>query len=330
MDHKGNKNHRRLRELLERYLNGSLSTLEKGRIADWLNDNKNHPLLSEDAYRHVEKEIFDAVEARIDSHKKLTYLRGWKGWSVAAAVLLLVGGTVLAILQNTNLQHGQGGMYAEDALLRTIETVDGQRIKVLLPDSSVVYLNGNSRLRYHAHYQSQKERRVHLDEGEAFFDVAHQLERPFIVQTPKAENKVLGTSFNIRLQGDDGRYHLSVNTGEVAFRALDANVADRIVEHGNHLVYDAEQHWIGLTAAHTETFSSWKDNMLILVNTDWQQLKHKLQTWFGVQVHLREGNLKNQYFTATFEKPNLKGVLDALQKINQFNYRIEGKEVYIE
>lgn len=332
MGQNDDKRQQLLEQLLAEYLRDDLSAEEKKKIESWLSEKHQSVHLEEEDYLRIEKEILESVVSHIHQiavpgTRPSRKINTW--WYYAAAIVLLAGSFIGIHLQDHTPDEQHVAQQVQE-VYKTVTTTPGQRVKMSLPDSTVVYLHGNSILRYHAYYSEQAERRVFLDQGEAFFEVVHRPELPFVVQTAYAENTVLGTSFNIQLFGDDGRYHLSVNTGKVGFRSLTEDSTMQVVEKGKQLTYNPQNGLTELVDAQIEDLSSWKDNILLLSNNNWEDVKKRLEVWFGVEVHLNNPNVKQQYFTASFKQPRLKEVLAGLQNINHFSYRIDGKEVFIE
>ncbi|MEN7548563.1 FecR domain-containing protein [Rapidithrix thailandica] len=99
------------------------------------------------------------------------------------------------------------------------ESHGDQLKKVILPDNSIVWLQAKSKLQYPQAFQGN-ERRVSL-QGEAFFDIAHNPEQPFVIEANETETKVLGTSFNLKAQPHANRVELALLTGKVAFKYND-------------------------------------------------------------------------------------------------------------
>jgi transmembrane sensor len=143
----------------------------------------------------------------------------------ASIVLLAVAGTLLF----TNILNRKGpDIFAVNA------TTDSQTLVQFLHDGSVVYLAENTRLSYPERFDT-KNRRVSL-EGEAFFDVTSSEEQPFLVETRTATIQVLGTSFNLKSDGED-HFELYVEEGRVRVSPHRAGGRSMEVEQGEMLVY---------------------------------------------------------------------------------------------
>ncbi|QNK64678.1 FecR domain-containing protein [Pedobacter sp. PAMC26386] len=120
--------------------------------------------------------------------RKIHYFK----WTIAASFLVIVANNIYFFKHKEKKQNQ----------LTEIINLNGKRNRLILPDSSVVYLNTGSKLKYPKHFPATK-RLVEL-EGEALFDIRHEAKHPFIIQTGKVSTTVLGTSVNVKaLPGKD-------------------------------------------------------------------------------------------------------------------------------
>ncbi|MFD1770485.1 FecR family protein [Sphingobacterium suaedae] len=333
MDQRRRNGRRKLNDLLQDYLREDIRPVDKQIIEDWLDKERFEKKELKKADEKVGNDVFIRIQAILDAQERVP--NGKTRWfskpirfATAAALLVVFTGTYLLLRRSpTSISRNQS---EHVSVLDSIVTRPGQRVKAVLPDSSILYLHGNSKIRYAINLNATAERKIFLDKGEAFFEVTHRPEQPFVVATSMGTNKVLGTSFNIKLRDDHGHYQLSVNKGTVAFASSSHGNFRKIVSRGHLLTYDADNSAIEVRTASTEDLSSWKDNVLIFSNNNWFQVKEKLETWFGVDLHFAGPISQNHYFTARFEKPTLAKVLKGLQHINAFQYHVKGKEVFID
>ncbi|UPK69598.1 FecR family protein [Chitinophaga filiformis] len=231
-------------------------------------------------------------------------------WWMAAAILIAAGVWAL---------YPKG---AEKKLV--VYVPKEQQNRIVLPDSSIVWLNADSKLQYH---EGPQHREVTLS-GEAFFDVRKGA-RPFIVKAGGSTTTVLGTSFNIKaysgeptsitvasgkIKVEDERKHITVLTAnkQITLEEKTDSAAERTV---NATVYHA---WInGGFEVNNETFES-------IANT--------LSRKYDVTFHFENNALKQCTFIASFdEQATMERILELLCKINNSTYRIsqDKKEVYI-
>jgi len=236
----------------------------------------------------------------------------------------------------------------------------GARKTIVLPDGTKVWLNAGSRLRYDTGMNQKDTRSVTLS-GEAFFDVAKNREKPFVIQTGKVAIKVLGTAFNVRAYPGErlteatlmrGSIELTVNSrpyqkiilkpkekfalieeaplkpsvpGAKTTAASDANN-----QHNEKLVIQDVQPVHIADKDYVEEVS-WTENELVFQDETLDELAPKLQRWFNVQIdiNINSAALKDFHFTGVFHKETIDEALSALQMIKPFKYKINNNHVLI-
>ncbi len=269
------------------------------------------------------------------------FYQKYRSLLVTAACLLAMG--TLAYLYFGN-PHFKKSEYTE------IITGKGVRKSVDLPDGTMVWLNGDSRLSYDPQIQKKARREVNLA-GEAYFDVAHNNKRPFIIHTNRFSIRVLGTAFNVSAYPGDkksvttlirGSVELTMNDG--AHQTIVLKPKEKIaltnpvkknttstgredLEPGETLLIQplttvrmADQDYIAET--------SWKDNKLIFENETMEDIGKKLERWYNVQVTV-SGEIGKFYFTGAFENETIEEALQAMQLIKSFNFKINRNEIII-
>ena len=205
--------------LIHKQLSGVLSEEETRELEAWLEEAPEHRRRfeeSRDVWAMAEEARFEVdvdlghemarFKARISTEKERPNLKlvrmhhVWRYAAVAAVLLIGIG---------FGLRYG---MEPGDGEMASVATGAGETKQVVLPDQSVVLLNENSQLSYAAAFN---QRAVQVD-GEAFFDVQHDPERPFTVQGGNAWVEVLGTSFNVRHRTGESEIQVTVASGRVA------------------------------------------------------------------------------------------------------------------
>lgn len=227
----------------------------------------------------------------------------------------------------------------------------GSRKKILLPDGTLVWLNAESSLSYDSHLADQAQRIVHLV-GEAFFDVSHSKDKPFLVRTEKLSVKVLGTAFNVKAYAKDkateatllrGSIELSMNdqpAKKVILKpsekfATNSQKKDKGNKNGKqeeHVPLDLMvEHVIPLHIAGSDYIeeTSWKDNMLVFQNESLEDLKPRLERWFNVHIELGASIPKSYRFTGVLKNENIKEALTAMQLIKPFHFKLKADDVII-
>lgn len=235
---------------------------------------------------------------------------------------------------------------------REISTSSGSRTSITLPDSTRVWLNSGSHIEYGKDFGGEY-REVSLT-GEAFFDVAPDAGRPFIIHTPKLDVRVLGTSFNLKSYPSDKTTEATLIRGSIEI-SIRNRPSDKIILKPNEklvvnnddsgmirksptrkevspesLVVISKPTYEHHSGAIIET--SWVDNKLIFQDEEFGDLARQMERWYGVSIRFEDAHLQELRFTGSFDKETIRQALDALKLTDQrprFDYTIEGEQVTI-
>jgi transmembrane sensor len=254
---------------------------------------------------------------------------------IAAAVI------VAWVLFNTN----EDKKNVVQAVQNTISTRKGSKSNIVLPDGSKAWLNADSKLTYSKNFQG-KYREVSL-EGEAYFDVVKDKNRPFIIHTKTIDIRVLGTAFNVRAYATEKNTETALYRGSVEV-TLHSNPGKKIVLKPNEKLMvnnngpqpaDGDARKKGLDTLNTPNITVrkvhfqpkdssaletlWMKNKLVLDAETLEEVAGKIERWYNVAVLIR-GNekLKKTTYSAIFENENLAEVMEALKITGNFNYTI--------
>ncbi|WP_407643615.1 FecR family protein [Chitinophaga japonensis] len=220
----------------------------------------------------------------------------------------------------------------------------GERKKLQLPDGSALQLNGGSTLTLAADF-NQHNRNVYLS-GEAYFEVAPDARRPFLVHTPAILIKVLGTAFNVKAYPEDTVTETSLLEGAIQVYANSSAGRHVLPEKGVLLssrcklqvanpeakagrssagYLPAPQYRVMLLSGDTTLDkpmeTDWTRGRLTFNDQPFDVIARELERWYGVQIRFEQEQLKQYRFVATFDKENIDQVLRALQATSSFHYR---------
>lgn len=214
--------------------------------------------------------------------------------AVASVVVLLVGITSI-YLWHTNQPEWI-----------IVSTASGERKDVYLPDSTLVNLASNSRIRYNAREYGKNRREVEM-KGKAFYEVIRDESRPFSVRTHDAEVEVLGTAFQVHERSASVEVHVS--SGKVKFTARDDKKKDQIIlTKGMSAYYSMETQEIIAQTEEKPNYLSWKTGILRFQNTPLEEVITDLTDYYHVPVVSRT-SIRGEKLTATFESLPLDHVL---------------------
>ena len=224
----------------------------------------------------------------------------WSLLRVAAAVLGLVSLGYWAI---TYLQPDEKQWVVQ-------QTGNGRKV-VQLADGSRVQLSQNSTLRYGKTFGEEPERTVYLT-GEAFFEVARNPERPFVIRSARARTQVLGTSFLVRAYPQEAKEVVSVLTGRVSVSPEGKNEAKPTLLLPGERATVAGDLAVLKTSIPDTNFWAWKTNRLTFADTPLQTVLATAETHFGGRFRVENDNILNCRFTGTFEQATLTEFLDVV------------------
>lgn len=207
------------------------------------------------------------------------------------------------------------------------ENKAGQKTKISLPDGSIAYLNSSSSIKFLNGFAGN-ERRVTL-EGEAFFEVAKDKSKPFIVESRTVETVALGTAFNVNAFGDSKVVRVSLVEGEVKIHQIGNNGETVILNPGWELVVVPGTRSFMEMPFNLEEVTGWKDGNMVFKNASLEEVTQRLERWYGVQIQVRGNVPENWKVTTVYKGQSLKNVLTDLQYSKKFAYEIDGSKVTI-
>ncbi|MET0463969.1 MAG: FecR family protein [Chitinophagaceae bacterium] len=234
----------------------------------------------------------------------------------------------------------------------TVSTKRGSKSKIQLPDGTQVWLNADSKITYNENFQG-KIREVQLS-GEAFFDVVHDEERPFVIHTNVIDVKVLGTAFNVRSYADEKNTETSLIRGSVEITLRNNPDKKIILKPNDKLIVDnmeAKAETGSAEMVHSKHSNrpslltlgkvNFKDNQTTALETLWVKntlafdkesfdvIALKIERWYDVKVKIADNKIRKTEFSGVFEDEDLEQVMEALRMTGNFHYDINKKEVMI-
>ena len=357
--------------LIARSLNGELSEKEQQELSDILHQDatllQQYDLLSriwKEKHGHPDfqdnaaaKQIISRIINKAEQGKNPVELpvsgrlnaKRRKTWLVAASVLILGASAWFGI--NSSMRSSDPEQRSE-----AIEARKGSRSRSLLPDGTTVWLNAGSKITYDGDFTGAT-REVRLD-GEAFFDVVKQPDRPFIVHTSGIDIKVLGTAFNVKSYPEDKTVETTLYRGSVnVFReeeterkairlapneklillkrtAIDAeNLSKDKAETSSAINIGPTNYTIAKidsTKLESERFeTAWIYSRLEFRGDSFEELARKLERWYNVTIVFNDEKVKQLSFNGSFEKENVEQAFTALKFALPFEYLIKGHDIYV-
>ena len=235
-----------------------------------------------------------------------------------------------------------------NAFVNEVVTKRGSKSSIKLPDGTIVRLNTDSRLTY-LNFTAGKNREVTLI-GEAYFDVAHDSSRPFIIHTGKINIKVLGTSFNVRNYPQDKELETSLIKGKIEV-SLDSRPEDIItLKPTEKLIIAKEQDELATATKVKSSIdnkvvltsitylrhdslvaeTSWLNDKMVFVNQPLDKIAIELERKYAITVSFKDEKVKKYRYTGVFENVSLEKVFQLIKYSKNINYKIDDKNIVIE
>lgn len=316
-------------EIFERYLQQVASDEDIKRLSSWIRNNQKISEWMEHQIRNSQSEIDAAVQLRMlerikqtiatDSRKaeKTTYRLRLNRWMRVAAIFLL---PIVAAV----------GMYMymsryDSTLPVTVAVERGQKATVTLPDGSKVWLNSLSELRYTPGFSSRK-RELQL-EGEAYFEVAPDPDRPFVVSSTDLVVEALGTSFGMKAYSEDRMVSSILMSGKVRVTTPDGV---KILKPNERLQYDkTTAKSIHSEVVNATDFTGWIRNELRFENETLEEISRSIQRIYNVEIIFASEKLKQLRYTGTVQNNSLESVLNIITLTSPLSFQIESQKIIL-
>lgn len=304
---------------LLKYFTGELSPSEMSRFLHEVDNDKS---LKEDFIRFQNiysatqlscqsedrtegKRSFDKFISTINSRERRVKLRSFLKY--AAVLVAVISSTIFGTLYLSDI--------LEDESYNTLYVPAGQRAQITLEDGTEVWLNAQSTLKYPSKFL-KKMRRVEV-EGEAFFDVAKDSKRPFIVNTNHVNLEVLGTKFNIYSYGESRCTETKLVEGSL-------KVTDNLNENNSVILKPNEQVYfengnLSISPILNPDHLLWREGIYAFNNERLIDILQKLELYYDVDIIVEDPEIFNVKYTGKFrQRDGIDEILRILQIIQPF------------
>lgn len=325
-----------LRKKIEAYYTGQLTEEEMAsllRKMEGLSAGDLERMFPDEEWRSLQPYPMtsEEVEAGLGNIKYVSMRSGsgrvykMRRWLQAACISgALVTAGVLAARYGK--RSSMGATKSMSVHYKDIKVEDGRRSTITLSDGTLVTVNGGSLLSVPEPFAGGG-REVYLREGEAWFDVAKDANRPFIVHSAHMNIQVLGTSFSVRDYAEERNAGISLSTGEVAVRHGDGEPIH--LTPGYRLDLNKATAVFARKAIDTAVAGAWVRGELVFQGASLHHILNVLKHRYAVSFVMLRPDKEEEKFSATFRNNGLETILQQLQLMSGIRYTIEGKQVLI-
>lgn len=329
----------------------------------WQQKAGNNCLENEEVYmrhimKHKEEFFVEEISEKANADNIVSENSRWFLQMMSSkkrrAVLLFLGVLVLTAVALSLFTKKKDIKLPAEQAINSIVTKNGDRTKILLPDGSQVWLNAGSNLDYNISVFNKDLREVTLN-GEAYFDVTKNADKPFIIHTKKMDVKVIGTAFNIRSYNNEKTAEASLIRGSIEVTLKERN-NKKVVLNPNEKISISNKEDLSDLAKPIKTEATkntmpaqqyvvsdlkpnpvnniipeiaWTQNKLSIEDRSLEEIGPMLENWFGKPVVIQNESLKRNRYTGTFENATIEKVLSYFKISKPFNFKIENDTVVI-
>lgn len=262
------------------------------------------------------------------------------------AVLTLADGEKISLTEQTQtpITTPEGNLIQQDSIghLHIHATCNDQPKQPTLPDNMIwvpqggeyhltlsdgteVWLNAETELKFPTRFAEA--RRIIELSGEAYFKVAGDTARPFIIRTDDISVKVLGTSFGVRSYREESTISTTLVSGCVEVQGIHGKVH---LDPSHQAVYDKNTCDLAVRAVNTELYTGWKDGKMLYDNCPLEEILRDLKRWYSFEVFYTNSEIKRIPFTLNIQKHDkINGILELMQKTGRVQFDIKENTVIV-
>lgn len=289
-------------KLIHKFFEGKTSLDEEKKIRDWMEKSESNFNCFMQSRKEYDIQILSGSKLLTRNRNKVIPLQ-WIVGAAATIIILIIGGIYLFNIENNIEQYN------------TIIVPAGQRINLILSDNTNLWLNANTEFRYPTEF-SKKNRTVYLD-GEAYFEVSKDENKPFIVKTSMGDVHVTGTSFNVEAYSKFDNFVTSLFEGGVDIYIKDNK---SVTLFPNELGILENNHFLIKNITDNDHYL-WKDGLISFRNKGIEEILISLEKYFDIEIQINTSNLPQHTYTGKFRHSDgVEYALRVLQKSINFYY----------
>ncbi|WP_437918329.1 FecR family protein [Sphingobacterium sp. LRF_L2] len=316
----------RFKKIIQEYIREGLSDDDKKKVDTWYNavsSEEVNPFVNEHHRNQLEKELFSNLSILVTKKNKQAGI--WKkSWISVAASCILIGIATVLFFYKEEIQFD---LFHQTAWKEVITQPGGIK-EVRLPDSSSIFLSGNAKVRFDEN-GFRENRKIYLDQGEAFFDIHRDSLHPFSIETGTLDIEVLGTSFNVNNALGLQQVVVNVKTGRVRVTGKQNN-EEHILVAGKSLRYNTNDAVFTGFDSNPAYANIWTTGGVMLDGASFDELSELMLSRYGLV--LKTDNLNTRSFSYSLLIPQVESldqILTIICNIHQLKFRRDKNEIIL-
>jgi transmembrane sensor len=292
-------NRENIRQLFKKFLLGTASTEERDTVDHWYRSLENvTPVnLTEQDREAAKQEIWEKIVPALVIERKARVIPVWlkaASWAAVIAGIFFAGYLLMKPAKHTELAY------------KTVTTKNGEKKEVIIHDGTRLTLNAGTTL--HVYDDFSTERRIDLVDGEVFFEVKRDEDRPFSIHSNDLTISVLGTSFDVSAYTAMKKISVGVVTGKVGVKRDTATLD--VLTKTRQLNYNTETHAY-TTGATSASLLAWRDGRVVLNDLSFPEMAVLMKKNFDIEVQTRDSRIEQTKYTT--ELPATMTAADAVE-----------------
>ena len=299
-----------LQDLIDKYLSGNCTQQEQellDKVLDSYND-EDASLQKIDQESRIKADIHSNIfKKEIYSNKKQSSNKRWLHAVATVLILISIGVTFYHINP-----YEKEKLTSQSFITKSTEW--GQRSTFTLQDGTKITLNAGSSIEFPENFNALSTREVKLN-GEAFFEVAKNPNKPFIIHTQNVTTQVLGTSFNVHAYDFSENISVTVKTGKVRVQSENkvGDINTVYLAPNQMAAYSKKGNELITSTVANENYLDWKNGIIRFNDITFLEASNMLTRWYGIEIDFQSPSLKNCHVTARYEKAKLHVVLESIK-----------------
>jgi len=238
-----------------------------------------------------------------------------------------VAGTSITNKDKTLLSYKQDGVNDGAQVFNKLIIPRGAEYKLALADGTTVMINSASVLRFPVNINAANSRDVYLEKGEAYFQVAKNPSKPFIVHANGMDVKVLGTTFNVNT------YTKTIRTTlvEGKVEAKSANNQSIILAPNQQAVFNAQTNALSKADVDVLPYVAWANGKIVFEAATLDEVMAQLSLWYDYDVDFQAEKIKKIHFSGEIERySDIKVILNIIEQTGGVRFSIKNRRIYVD
>ncbi|TKG89861.1 DUF4974 domain-containing protein [Puteibacter caeruleilacunae] len=315
------------KQLLLKFLLKKTSSEEDDQIRTWLEEDKGRYNELDKLLRAASIMESDNDQLWVKSDKKRVLSR-IKSRNMRRTILRVAAVFIgLLIVSSIFFIPGEQQELVQE---QTIQVEKGKKEVITLADGTKVWLASDTKFVYPEQFSENK--RIVKLEGQAYFEVVHNENKPFVVKTRNADVNVLGTTFNVKAYPKEQFASTVLIDGSVNVALKDnANgvVGERLLIPGQKCTFNKHSQEIEVKNVDLKHELAWRENRLSFRHETFMEIAQKIERHYNVRIIFETENISNKRLTGKFQKETLSEVLETFQEWTSFEFTINDSTVII-